>query len=256
VIAPVMPFLAEHLWQALVTDVVEGAPSSVFLAGWPEARTPGGTLLAEVVELRKVVALGHQARSASGLKLRQPLRRIVVEGAPLAAAHAGEIAEELRVKEVEFGHVDAELRVKPHLPVLGPKLGKELGAVRAALQSGAFEELEGGRFRAAGHELGPEEVLVERAGKDGWAVAGDAGVTVAVDTSVDDELAREGRVYELIHRVNSMRKDAGLNLTDRISLTIPAADADLLEHTDWIARETLAVAVEAHGGSEPAIARA
>ena len=230
VIAPVMPFLAEHLWQALVTDVVEGAPSSVFLAGWPESRAPDAGLLAEVAELRKVVALGHQARSASGLKLRQPLRRLVVEGAPLAAAHADEIAEELRVKEVEFGHVDAELRVKPHLPVLGPKLGKELGAVRAALQAGEFEELGGGRFRAAGHELGPEEVLVERAGKDGWAVAGEAGVTVALDTAVDDELAREGRVYELIHRVNSMRKDAGLELTDRIALTIPAADGDLLEH--------------------------
>jgi isoleucyl-tRNA synthetase len=257
VIAPVMPFLAEHLWQALVTDVVAGAPSSVFLAGWPEARPPAVELLAEVVELRKVVALGHQARSASGLKLRQPLRRIVVEGAPLAAAHADEIAEELRVKEVEFGHVDAELRVKPHLPVLGPKLGKELGAVRAALQSGAFEELGGGRFRAAGHELGPDEVLVERAGKDGWAVAGDAGVTVALDTSVDDELAREGRVYELIHRVNSMRKDAGLELTDRISLTIPASDTDLLEHADWMARETLAVAVEAQGSETgPTIAKA
>jgi isoleucyl-tRNA synthetase len=257
VIAPVMPFLAEHLWQALVTDVVAGAPSSVFLAGWPEARPPAVELLAEVVELRRVVALGHQARSASGLKLRQPLRRIVVEGAPLAAAHADEIAEELRVKEVEFGHVDAELRVKPHLPVLGPKLGKELGAVRAALQSGAFEELGGGRFRAAGHELGPDEVLVERAGKDGWAVAGDAGVTVALDTSVDDELAREGRVYELIHRVNSMRKDAGLELTDRISLTIPASDTDLLEHADWMARETLAVAVEAQGSETgPTIAKA
>ncbi|MCY7303468.1 MAG: isoleucine--tRNA ligase, partial [Thermoleophilia bacterium] len=100
VISPVMPFLAEHLWQALVTDVVQGAPDSVFLAGWPEARTPDLALLTEVDELRRVVALGHQARSASGLKLRQPLRRIVVEGAPLAAAHADEIAEELRVKEV------------------------------------------------------------------------------------------------------------------------------------------------------------
>ena len=76
------------------------------------------------------------------------------------------------MKEVELGHVDAELRVKPHLPALGPKLGKELGAVRAALQAGDFEELGGGRFRAAGHELGPDEVLVERAGKEGWAVAG------------------------------------------------------------------------------------
>ena len=253
VISPVMPFLAEHLWQALVADVAEDAPASVFLAGWPEARAPDAGLLAEVAELRAVVALGHKARSAAGLKLRQPLRRIVVEGAPLAAAHADEISEELRVKEVELGHVDAELRVKPHLPVLGPKLGKELGAVRAALQSGDFEDLGGGRFRAAGHELGPDEVLVERAGKEGWAVAGADGVTVALETAVDDELALEGRVYELIHRVNSMRKDAGLELTDRVKLTLPAGDGDLLQHTDWIAKETLAVEVEVGAGDAPAI---
>jgi isoleucyl-tRNA synthetase len=238
-----MPFLAEHLWQALVTDVADGAPSSVFLAGWPEARSPDAALLAEVAELRSVVALGHQARSAAGLKLRQPLRRIVVEGAPLAGAHADEIAEELRVKEVELGHVDAELRVKPHLPALGPRLGKELGAVRAALQAGEFEELGNGRFRAAGHDLDADEVLVERAGKEGWAVAADAGVTVAIDTTLDDELVLEGRVSALIHRINSMRKDAGLELTDRITLTLPVADADLLEHTKWIARETLALSV-------------
>ncbi len=256
VISPVMPFLAEHLWQALVTDVVQGAPDSVFLAGWPEARTPDLALLAEVDELRRVVALGHQARSASGLKLRQPLRRIVVEGAPLAAAHADEIAEELRVKEVEFGHVDAELRVKPHLPALGPKLGKELGVVRAALQAGDFEELGGGRFRVAGHELAPDEVLVERAGKDGWAVVGDAGVTVAIDTAVDDELALEGRVYEIIHRVNSMRKEAALELTDRIALTIPNEDSPLLVHAEWIARETLAVSLVAGAVTGPSIERA
>ena len=253
VIAPVMPFLAEHLWQALVTDVIDDAPDSVFLSGWPAERVPDVALLAEVNELRRVVALGHQARSASGLKLRQPLRRIVVEGAPLAAAHADEIAEELRVKDVEFGHVDAELRVKPHLPALGPRLGKELGVVRAALQAGDFEELDGGRFRVGGHELEPDEVLVERAGKDGWAVAGDAGVTVAVDTAVDDELALEGRVYELIHRVNSMRKDAGLELTDRIGLTIPNAEDDLLAHVDWIARETLALSVLVGPVDTPAI---
>ncbi|MEO5633299.1 class I tRNA ligase family protein [Gaiella sp.] len=256
VISPVMPFLAEHLWQALVTDVVQGAPDSVFLAGWPEARTPDLALLAEVAELRRVVALGHQARSASGLKLRQPLRRIVVEGAPLAAAHAAEIAEELRVKEVEFGHVDAELRVKPHLPALGPKLGKELGVVREALQAGDFEELDGGRFRVAGHELSSDEVLVERAGKEGWAVAGDAGVTVAIEIAVDDELALEGRVYELIHRVNTKRKDEGLELTDRINLTIPAADDELLVHLDWIARETLASAVVSGTVDQPVIERA
>ncbi len=256
VIAPVMPFLAEHLWQALVTDVVEGAPDSVFLSGWPEARAPDRVLLAEVDELRRVVALGHQARSAAGLKVRQPLRRIVVEGAPLGSTHADEIMEELRVKAVEFGHVDAELRVKPHLPVLGPKLGKELGVVRAALQAGEFEELDGGGFRVAGHVLGADEVLVERAGKDGWAVAGDAGVTVAIETTVDDELVLEGRVYELIHRVNTMRKEAGLELTDRIDLRIPEADGDVLAHSDWIARETLALSIVTGSLEGPAIEKA
>ncbi|RDI74526.1 Isoleucyl-tRNA synthetase [Gaiella occulta] len=256
VISPVMPFLSEHLWRTLVSGACADAPASIFLAGWPEPVDPDAALLAEVAELRRVVALGHQARQSSGRKVRQPLRRIVVEGAPLAAAHADEIRDELRVKAVEFGAVDAtELRVKPHLPALGPRLGRELGAVRAALQAGDFEELGGGRFRAAGHELGPDEVLVERSGKEGWAVAAEDGVTVALEIVLDEELEREGRVYDLIHQVNSMRKDAGLELTDRIELTLPATDADLLEHAEWIRAETLAVAVEADGGTV-AIAKA
>ena len=155
VISPVMPFLAEHLWQALVTDVVEEAPDSVFLAGWPEVRAPriwrcSRRSRSSAASSRSVTRRVRRLGSSCGSRCR----RIVVEGAPLAAAHADEIAEELRVKEVEFGHVDAELRVKPHLPVLGPKLGKELGVVRAALQAGDFEELEGGGFRVAGHDLG------------------------------------------------------------------------------------------------------
>ena len=140
VVAPVMPFLTEHLWQLLVRDAEGSPPASVHLAGWPDAPEPDTALLAEIAEVRRVVALGHQARAASQLKLRQPLRRFVVEGAPLAASHADELREELRVKEVEFGPVEAtELHVKPHLPALGPKLGKELGAVRAALAAGEFE---------------------------------------------------------------------------------------------------------------------
>ena len=132
------------------------------------------------------------------MKLRQPLRALVVEGAPLAESHADEIADELRVREVSFGHVEAsELRVKPNLPLLGPKLGKELGAVRAALQAGDFEELSDGGIRVAGHDLTRDEVLVEREGKEGWAVAASDGVTVALDLHLDDELVRAGRVYDL-----------------------------------------------------------
>ena len=252
VIAPVMPFLAEHLWRNLVS-----AEESVFLAEWPEPAEIDAALLAEVAQTRRVVELGRRARDTSQLKLRQPLRRLVVEGAPLAAGRADEIADELRVKEVEFGSVEAtELRVKPHLPALGPKLGKELGAVRAALAAGEFEELEGGRLRVLGHELGPDEVLVERTGKEGWAVAAEDGVTIALDTTLDPELELEGRVYDLIHSVNTMRKEAGLELTDRIALTLPAADADLLAYADWIKEETLAVSVEAGAVAGPTIAKA
>ena len=78
--------------------------------------------------------------------------------------------------------------------------------------------------------LTADEVLVERTEKEGWAVAADDGVTVALDTELDDELRTEARVYDLIHRVNGMRKEAGLELTDRIVLRLPTADADLLAH--------------------------
>src|SRR5439155_11508099 len=162
-----MPFLADHLWRHLVAGPCEKAPESVHLAGWPELDAEGldDALLGEMAEVIRVVTLGRKARDASSLKLRQPLRRLVVEGAGPARRHADEIAEELRVKEVEFGRAEAvEIRVKPNLPVLGPKLGAELGRVRAELQAGRFEQLPGGGVRVAGHELGPEEGLVERTG--------------------------------------------------------------------------------------------
>jgi isoleucyl-tRNA synthetase len=241
VISPAMPFLTEHLWQTLVRD----GPDSVHLSGWPELADPDEALLEEIGAVRRVVELGRQARSQSGIKLRQPLRRLVVQGADAVSGHATEIAEELSVKDVEFGEVDAsELRVKPNLPVLGPKLGKELGAVRAALESGEFEELDGGRFRVNGYELAPDEVLVERRGKEGWAVAGEDGLTVALDLSLDEELELEGRVRDLIHEVNRLRRDQSLELTDRIVLTLPRDEEELLRHEDWIKEETLAAKIE------------
>jgi isoleucyl-tRNA synthetase len=227
--------------------VLDG-PESVHLGGWPEVPEPDRSLLDEIAVVRRVVELGRQARSTSGIKLRQPLRRLVVEGADLDG-HLDEVADELRVKEVELGAVEAvELRVKPNLPKLGPKLGKELGAVRQALAAGEFEELDGGRFRAAGHELEPDEVLVERGGREGWAVASGDGVTVALDLGLDDELVLEGEAYDLIHRVNSLRKEQGLELSDRIVLTVPEAQRGLVDrHGDWIKGEVLAVDVSFGG---------
>jgi isoleucyl-tRNA synthetase len=253
-IAPVMPFLADFLWRKLRADE---APESVFLEPWPEVRETDEGLLAEVAEVRRIVELGRQARGDAGLKLRQPLRRLVVQGAGPAQGHAGEIAEELRVKEVEFGPVEAtELRVKPNLQVLVPKLGKELGAVRAALQAGEFEPLEGGGVRVNGRDFTPDEVLVERGAREGWALAEDDSITVAVTTDLDDELRLEGRVLDLIHQLNTMRKDAGLALTDRIHVTLPERDSDLLHHGDWIKEEVLATEIHTDGETEPQITKA
>src|SRR5581483_4526347 len=241
VIAPIMPFLADHLWRNLVQD----GPASVHLAGFPEPAAADEALLDEIAEVRRVVELGRQARSTSQLKHRQPLRRLVVAGAShVAHGHADEIADELRVKAVEFGDVQSsELRVKPNLPLLGPKLGPALREVRERLARGEFEELDGGRFQVDGHVLEPEEVLVERVGLDGWAVASEAGLTVALDTELDDDLRLEARLFDRIHEVNVLRRESGLAITDRIKLWLP--DAELVaRYADRLAQETLAVSVE------------
>ncbi len=244
VLAPVMPFIADHLWRNLVPD----GPESVHLAQWPEVGEPDRALLDEIEEVRRVVTLAHQARASANLKLRQPLRRLVVEGANGASRHSAEIADEVRAKSVEFGTVEAQLHVKPNLPALGPRLGKELPAIRQALQSGDFEELAGGRFRVGGHELEPGEVLVERSGREGFAVASEAGLTVALDTVLDDELLLEGRAFDLIRTVNQLRKDEGFELVDRIVLTVPEGERDVVEtHRDRIAGEVLATEIRVGG---------
>jgi isoleucyl-tRNA synthetase len=249
VLAPILPFVTDYLWRNLVVGPCADAPDSVHLAPWPETSPPDRELLAEIAEVRRAVELGRRARGDAGIKHRQPLRRLVVEGAPRAASHTDEIADELRVKLVELGRVEAvELRVKPNLPVLGPKLGRELPAVRAALAAGEFEELPGGRFRVGERELEADEVIVERGGREGWAVASADGVTVALDTALDDELLLEADAFDLIHLVNSMRKEQGLEVTDRIVLTVPEERRALAgRHGDWIAGEVLATEIVVEG---------
>ncbi len=281
-VAPIMPFLAEHLWRVLVTGPCPGAPESVFLAGWPDAApavvqagnqattaqpaalaagqaTTSATdqdVLAEWAAVRAVVDLGRQARATTGLRGRQPLKRMVAEGADRAAPHVAVIADELRVQEIVFGHIDAvDLRVRPNLPVLGPRLGAALGPVRKALGAGDFEMLPDGTVRVAGHDLAPSEVLVERLPREGWAFASGDGVSVALDTALDDELLLLGRVNDLVHHVNRLRKETGLELTDRIELALPAGDDALLAHSDWIAGETLAVSVTVGHVGEPRITK-
>jgi isoleucyl-tRNA synthetase len=240
VIAPIMPFLAEYLWRNLVS-----AEESVFLAGWPQEAELDEELLAEIAQTKQVVELGRQARDQLRLKLRQPLRSATVGGAPLAERHADEIKEELRVKEVVFEEKARVSGLKPNLPVLGPRLGKKLPEVRAALETGEYEDLGDGRYRAAGEELGPDDVL-----------GSGSGISVVLDTELDDALRLEGRVNDLVHEINSLRKREGYEVTDRIVLTLPQSDAALLEHEERIKDEVLAVRIETDSVESPQIAKA
>ena len=231
VIAPVIPFEADHLWRNLVAGVCEGAPDSVHLAGWPEVEEADAKLLAEIAEVRRIVELGRQARSQAGIKQRQPLRAAVVYGASNGTReHADEIASELRVREVVLAEGGgSKLRLKPNLPVLGPRLGPKLPELRRALEAGEWE-WEDGKVRVAGELLEEREVIVEReAENEGFTFASDGTVSVEIDPALDDDLRLEGRFYDLVHAVNALRKDRGLEVTDRIRLTLPRAEADVVE---------------------------
>jgi isoleucyl-tRNA synthetase len=273
VIAPVMPFVSEHLWHVLRgADRAEsadsagsagsadsagsaGAAESVFLTDWPQVVAPNTELLADVAQVREIVELGRRVRSDTGLRLRQPLRALLVDGADSIAAYSAIIEDELRVKSVVFAPIEAnELYVRPNLPVLGPKLGAAVPAVKKAMEAGEFTLQPDGSLLVAGHHLAPEEILVEKRAKEGWAVASTATLAVALDTELDESLVIEGRVYDAIHAVNTLRREQGLEITDRISLVLPATDADLASYQQRIAAETLADSIE-FAGLELALSR-
>jgi isoleucyl-tRNA synthetase len=262
VIAPVMPFLAEHLWRNLAASVRQ-APESVFLAGWPEVsqRLSDPELLAEVADARQVAELARAARDAAGIRLRQPLRRLVVSTPDpgrrmLISRQVEELAAELRVKEVAIHETPsevAEMRAKARLDLVGPRYGPNLPELRRLLEEGSFE-VTNGTLRADAYILSRGEFMLEYAPREGWEVKHEDEYVVGLDTRLDDELVTEGRVYDLIHAVQRLRRDAGFEVTDRIVLTIPAAEEALLEHRDWIAGETLAEDVQV--GDELAVRKA
>jgi isoleucyl-tRNA synthetase len=262
VIAPVMPFLAEHMWRNLAASVRQ-APESAFLAGWPQpaSRYEDPGLLAEVADARRVAELARAARDAAGIKLRQPLRRLVIATSDpgrrmLISRQVEDLAAELRVKEVAIiegpGEV-AEMRAKPRLDLVGPRYGPNLPELRRLLEEGNFE-VTNGTLRAGAYILSKGEFALEYTPREGWEVKHEDEYVVGVDTRLDDELVTEGRVYDLIHSVQRLRRDAGLEVTDRIVLTIPEADETLLGHRDWIAGETLAKDVQV--GDELAVRKA
>ena len=255
--APVAPFLSEDLYQGVVRHAEASAPASVHLSAYPEEKTDriDDDLTRRMRAARRVVELGRAARSAAAVKTRTPLPRLIVvfdandrdRGALDNASELADIVkDELNVKSIEIRDAAEGLvkeTVKPDLRVLGPKLGKDLPRVRQALAEGRYERSDG-TIRVEGFELADTEVLISHEGAPGHAVGRDSGATVALETKLTPELELEGLARELAHHLNNMRKEAGLEISDRIVLRYAGDIARAFaKHGDFIAEEALATNV-------------
>jgi isoleucyl-tRNA synthetase len=252
------PFIADMMYRNIVADRVADAPDSVHLTSWPKANT---SLIDEDVMNQtrlaiRLASLGRSARAQSRLKVRQPLAEFVAE-----VRHDWEhfalvkienvLKEELNVKSVrdaaEMGGL-LGFEIKPNLRILGPKYGKQVGAIRNAIQDADANEIAraseaGEKISLEGFELEPDEVLIERVALDNYAVATDAGYAGAILTEVSEELKAEGTAREVVRLVQNLRKTSGLEISDRINLWISCPDdvtGALMPHADYIAEETLA----------------
>ncbi len=262
--APFTPFMAEAIYQNLVQE--KNVNESVHLCEWPRsiAANNDDTLVREMAAVLKVVDLGRAARGQAKLKLRQPLREVMVRArdaeSTIALARLSEqIAEELNVKLVSpladaTGLVSYGLR--PNLPVLGRKYGKIIPAIKAALDASDASDIAtkvrlGESFTLQTTEgeleLGPEDVLVDAKSPEGMAAIEDAGFVVAFDATLTPELIFEGLSRDLIRGIQQARKDAGFDVSDRIEVRLNAQGDWLSAAKEWqehIAAEVLASKIE------------
>jgi len=260
-IAPFMPFLAEEMYQNLVRSQDPGAPISVHMSEWPKVPDAWqDTALREATEIvQDVVALGRATREASQVRVRQPLARLLVR-APTGEArqavrdHEQQVLEELNVKSLEFIAADAKLvtyRIKPNLPRLGKRYGKRIPAIRQALAEADGAPIAAACANGAGVTLEidgesiafeAEDLLVETESAEGYACAESGGYLAALDTTLNDTLLREGIAREIVRTVQDGRKQAGLEVSDRIRLHVNGTSLvaqAIDEHRDWIMNETL-----------------
>jgi isoleucyl-tRNA synthetase len=275
-LAPFIPFVADEIYGNLAGGADSSFPEgrdSVHLCDFPEVaealRDP--ELEAGMEAVRRTVELGRAARAHSKLKMRQPLRKAVVvataEERPAIERLSDIVASELNVKELEFVAEESELvsyRVKPNFRALGPRFGKQMPQVAAAVEGLDAEDVS--RILEAGgeigitidgndHGLGEDEITMVMAPLEGYQVEAESGHAVALALELDDELRAEGLAREIVHAVQNARKAAGLDVSDRIELAL-SGDEELLaaarEHESYIAGETLASAVgyDADGSGE------
>jgi isoleucyl-tRNA synthetase len=263
--APLTPFVTEYVWQRLVRPVTDGAPESVHLACWPtaDAGVVDDRLAAQVALARRVVELGRAARADAKVRTRQPLRRAVVGAAGWADLPEDlrrEVAEELNVLELQAlsdaSPALVDHSVKPNFRTLGRRFGTRTPTVAAAVTTADPERLVT-QLRDAGRAgvdvdgetvlLSADEVVTSERPRSGWAVANAHGETVGLDLAITDELRRAGAAREVVRLLQESRKNAGLNVSDRVTLWWSASDPDtaaaLREHETFVADEVLAVEI-------------
>ncbi len=262
-IAPAMPFLADELYQNLVRTADGKAPESVHLAAWP-AYDPvlvDEKLNRDMDLVMRLVSLGHAARNKANRKVRQPLSEAAfsagnVDDRPAVAAFADVIADELNVKKVRLLGASTEAvshAIKPLPKQLGQKYGNRFPALQRAILSMDAEEaarvLMSGRpllvtVEGVDYDILPDEVEVKTLAKEGFAVAEEGAYVAALVTELTPELVREGLAREFVRRVQDLRKQADLDVADRIALYVTASDglkAAVEAYRDYITAETLTV---------------
>ena len=262
VLAPVLPFITEQLHQALVVAHDPSAPDSVHLCDFPEAdETLINTEIEEAMDaVRSVVRLGHNLRKQHQLRVRQPLGELTVLTRSKTVQDAVEshhhiLTSELNVKTITVSQDEAALLVlsaKADFKKLGPKFGSEVKRVSGLLSeldsAQCADLLETGSVELDGYLIDAADVVVQRSPQEGVVVATDGALSVALDTHLSAELLLEGTAREIVSVVQKLRRDAGLEITDRIVLGWASDDAHIAKafdlHKDLIASEVLAVRVE------------
>ena len=256
--APMIPFMTEDIYQNLVRSIDKDAPESIHLCDFPTVKEEwiDEKLEADMDEVLKIVVLGRAARNTANIKNRQPIARMFVKADHELSEFYQEIIEdELNVKTVEFTddvRAFTSYTFKPQLKTVGPKYGKQLGAIRQALSSldgneamDTLNEKGALTFEFDGTEvvLTEEDLLIDMAQKEGFVTEKDNYVTVVLDTNLTPELIEEGFVREIVSKIRTMRKEAGFEVMDHIRVFQDENDkiADLLKvHGDEIKGEVMA----------------
>ena len=260
--APMIPFMTEDIYQNLVRSVDKNAPQSIHLCDFPvvDEKMINTELENDMDEVLKIVVLGRAARNSANIKNRQPIGNMYVKANKELSEFYKEIIEdELNVKAVTFKDDVSEFSdyvFKPQLKTVGPKYGKHLNAIREYLSNVNGREAmntlktEGAlKFEADGTEvsLTEEDLLIETAKSDDYVTEADAVVTVVLDIQLTEELLEEGFVREIISKVQTMRKEAGFEVMDKITIYVANNDkvAEIMKRNEeTIFHDVLATAVQ------------